>query len=316
MSVWYGVLLVVSVLLNVVCGILYKKKNPILLGLFTSLTITNFGYFFLSLSSSINSAMLFNSIAYLGSVLLPLFMLLIIASLSDLKISKKLIIGLAFLSLIVFIIASSGWYSNVYYKTVEIATVNNATVLVKTYGPLHPIYKVYIISYLLAMISTIIYSFTRKNKDIKISIFMTAMVSINIGVWLTESVLHSKFEYMAVSYVVTEILLLLFYGIINDLKIQQSNAAQPTQPETVCEYLTEAEAEVVVRDFEAIKQLTNREKEVFVLLLEGKKRKEIAEELFVTESTIKKHSASIYKKLEVENRKELFEKVKSEKINN
>lgn len=315
MSLCYGILFAVSLLLDVICGVLYKKKNPILLGLFTSLTITNFGYFFLSLSSSINSAMIFNSIAYLGSVFLPLFMLLIIASLSDLKISKKLIICLAGLSLIVFIIASSGWYSDVYYKTVEIATVNNATVLVKTYGPLHPIYKGYIITYLLAMIGTIIYSFTKKNKDIKISIFMTAMVSINIGVWLAESVLHSRFEYMAVSYVVTEALLLLFYGIINDFKIQQSNTVQPVPTETLCEYLSEAEAEVEARDFEAIKQLTNREKDVFVLLLEGKKRKEIADELFVTESTIKKHSASIYKKFEVENRKELLEKVKSERIN-
>ena len=61
--------------------------------------------------------------------------------------------------------------------------------------------------------------------------------------------------------------------------------------------------------------LSKREREVMKLLLEGKKRKEIAEELFVTESTIKKHSASIYKKLEVENRKELLEKVKSERIN-
>lgn len=315
MSVWYGVLFAVSLLLAVICGVLYKKKNPILLGLFASLLLTNFGYFFMSLSSSVNSALLFNSVSYLGSVFLPLFMLLIIASLSNLKINKKIIIGLACLSIIVFIIASSGWYSTVYYKTVEIATVNNATVLVKTYGPLHPIYKVYVISYLLAMIGTIIYSFTRKNKDIKISVFMTAIVSINIGVWLAESVLHSRFEYMAVSYVVTEILLLLFYGIINDFKIQQSNTAQPVPTETVCEYLTEAEAEAVAESCRVLNQLTNREKEVMSLLLEGKKRKDIAEKLFVTESTIKKHSASIYKKLEVENRKELLEKVKSERIN-
>ena len=119
---------------------------------------------------------------------------------------------------------------------------------------------------------------------------------------------------MAVSYVVTEILLLLFYGIINDFKIQQSNTAQPVPTETVCEYLTEAEAEAVAESCRVLNQLTNREKEVMSLLLEGKKRKDIAEKLFVTESTIKKHSASIYKKLEVENRKELLEKLKCENV--
>ena len=58
--------------------------------------------------------------------------------------------------------------------------------------------------------------------------------------------------------------------------------------------------------------LSKREIDVFRLLLEGKRRKDIAEELFVTESTIKKHSSSIYRKIGVENRKELLSKIKAE----
>lgn len=71
-------------------------------------------------------------------------------------------------------------------------------------------------------------------------------------------------------------------------------------------------AEENAKDFSGTELLSKREKEVMELLIKGKKRKEIAEELFVTESTIKKHSASIYRKLDVGNKKELFEKVKSE----
>ena len=56
-------------------------------------------------------------------------------------------------------------------------------------------------------------------------------------------------------------------------------------------------------------KLSAREKEVLIRMLEDKKRKEIAEELCITENTVKKHVSSIFSKLEVANRNELFAKV-------
>ncbi len=57
-----------------------------------------------------------------------------------------------------------------------------------------------------------------------------------------------------------------------------------------------------------VENLTNREKQVLNLLLQGKKRSEIASELFVSEETIKKQITSIYSKLGVSSRSELFAK--------
>lgn len=55
--------------------------------------------------------------------------------------------------------------------------------------------------------------------------------------------------------------------------------------------------------------LTLKEKEVTIMILEKKKNREIANELFVELSTIKTHINNIYKKVGVKNRKELFEKM-------
>ena len=52
-------------------------------------------------------------------------------------------------------------------------------------------------------------------------------------------------------------------------------------------------------------QLSDREKEVFELLLIGKKNQEIANTLFVDISTVKTHVHHIFKKTGVKNRKEL-----------
>ena len=50
--------------------------------------------------------------------------------------------------------------------------------------------------------------------------------------------------------------------------------------------------------------LTERELEVLKLLALGKTNKEIAQQLFVAPGTIKAHTASIYRKLDVTNRTE------------
>ncbi len=52
--------------------------------------------------------------------------------------------------------------------------------------------------------------------------------------------------------------------------------------------------------------LTPREKEVLELLLEGKQRNEIAAMLYISENTVKKQITSIYQKLGVSSRNELF----------
>ncbi len=55
-----------------------------------------------------------------------------------------------------------------------------------------------------------------------------------------------------------------------------------------------------------ISMLSPREKEVLTLLLEGKQRNEIAATLYISENTVKKQITSIYSKLGVSTRNELF----------
>lgn len=58
-------------------------------------------------------------------------------------------------------------------------------------------------------------------------------------------------------------------------------------------------------------QLTERQKELLLLLAEGFSNKEIAEKLFITESTVKYHLKNIYNTLEIKDRKDFFLKLNS-----
>lgn len=55
--------------------------------------------------------------------------------------------------------------------------------------------------------------------------------------------------------------------------------------------------------------LSNRESEIAWLLYCGYTNKQIGEELFIAETTVKKHASHIYEKTQVSGRKELRAKV-------
>ncbi|MFO7888122.1 MAG: LuxR family transcriptional regulator, partial [Eubacteriales bacterium] len=55
-----------------------------------------------------------------------------------------------------------------------------------------------------------------------------------------------------------------------------------------------------------INSLTDRELQIYKLLIKGKKNQEIAEELFISDNTLKTHLRNIYKKLNVAGKKELL----------
>jgi DNA-binding CsgD family transcriptional regulator len=59
-----------------------------------------------------------------------------------------------------------------------------------------------------------------------------------------------------------------------------------------------------IRIAQKISLLTNRQREVFDLIQQGKSNKEIIDELFIELSTLKTHINNIYKTLEIANRKE------------
>lgn len=288
----YGVVAFLSLLLLLGYGLFYRRKEPWFLVLFASVVVTNFGYFVLSVSGTLGEAMLANRIAYLGSVCLPLCMLMIILNLCDLQ-PHKLITGMLIgISALVFLLAASGGYLQLYYKEVSMEIVDGAAKLHKVYGPLHSVYFIYLFAYLAAMVGVIIYAAVKKQGRLRgFAPIVCTVALLNMSVWFVEQQINWDFEFLSVSYIASELLLLLLHNILPEREMQTKDVSDPY---LVCPQLAE---------------LTKREMDVLKLILENKKRKEIAEELFVTENTVKKHTAHIYEKLEVCDRSELLLKL-------
>lgn len=319
MSTVYGLAMAVSLLMIGVYYYVDRKHDKYLLLLFVSVAVSDFGYFLLSLSKTLDAALWSNRIAYLGNVFLPFSLLMMIMTLSRFTYPKWLPKALVAVNTVMLLIAASGGWFPIYYKNVSLDFVNGLPVLIKEYGPLHAVYKVFLFAYFSAMVAVIAYTAVKKTVvSSKHTVFLAFVIIGNIAIWLVENMIHSSFEFLSISYILTEGMILFLYSILQDYGLkdtpQNVDAITEQHIETVetIKAFSDEQIDSIMKNWSAVDTLSQREKEVLRFLLENKKRKVIAETLFVTESTIKKHTAAIYRKLETANRTELFEKAKKD----
>jgi len=316
LSVIYIATAVLSLLLLFGYCILLKKKDPWFVLLFSSVFIVNTGYLLLSMSKTLNFALFANRISYLGSVMLPLSILIIILNVTNLKYSKHLLWVLVPITVFVFLVAASPGYIDIYYKSVTLGNINGVSVLIKEYGPWHKIYLFYLLGYFLVMIAVIIHSKVKKRIESPAhSAILLIAVFVNICVWLLEQLVDIEFEFLSVSYIISELFLLSLHLVIQDntnrlnhekeLRLQQE--AKIIRPSADITNSSAEFAEHCKYLSENLHTLTPTEKTIYGLYIDGKGTRDIMKELGITENTLKYHNKNIYSKLGVSSRKQLIE---------
>lgn len=301
-SLIYGAAAVLSFLLLIGYCCAIRKKDGWFLLLLASVLVVNLGYFSLSVSKNLAEALLANRISYLGSVMLPLSMLMIILGTTGLRHPKWLPGGLLGLALVVLFVAASPGYLTVYYKDVSLKIVNGVSSLDKVYGPLHFLYLVYLLGYFSAMTAVILYAAHKKKLDSRghAAVLLIA-VFVNICVWLAEQLVQIDFEILSISYIISELFLLGLNLLL--LENKPTLIPQPTPEPTP----TEPPEPRILPDPDRLRTLTPTERTIFNAYLAGHTTKEIMSDLNIKENTLKFHNKNLYGKLGVSSRKQLIE---------
>jgi len=212
MSLAYGIIAFISLCMVGVCVIADKKRDIWLLLVFVSVSLCNLGYFMTAISKDLGDALNSNRIAYLGSVFLPFFLLMMILRFCGIKLRKPLTVTLVAVGIVMLAITTSPGILPIYYSTVDIQMVDGYTKLVRAYGPLHLLYYVYLVGYMLSMIGVTLYAISkRKIKSRSHTVLLVCTVFCNITIWLVEQLLPRGFEWLSVSYIITECLMLAIY---------------------------------------------------------------------------------------------------------
>ena len=314
MSIAYGIMLIISIALLVLYCILIRKKDKWLIVFYTSICVVNLGYLLLSLSKTVEFALLANKITYFGHIFLLTSMYLTIAKLCGFNYSKKLPILLFSLGVIMFTLICTTGYLPWYYKSVTLTHVDGAAKLVKEYGPLHVVYLIYVLSYSALMITTVVQSIVlKKVSQKKQAGLLTAVVFINIAMWIIEKFITWNFEFLSVSYVLSGGMLFFLYWLMQDY-VHKNNLPSPIEEKTrviVLDSIPKAEKiEKILAILPKDKKLTTRQMEMLDGILDGKSQKEIANDLNISENTVKWHIGLLYSTLNVSGRDELFKLLK------
>lgn len=321
-SLVYGAAALLSLGLLAGCCRLAGKKEVWLLTLFVSVFVVNTGYFLLSVSTTLSAALWANRLSYLGSVFLPFSMMMIIVDAVKLKHSKRLPALLLLLGVMVFLIAASQGYSEIYYREVSLVEINGGMALEKVYGPLHVLYLIYLVGYFASMVAVILRSAAKKTVDSPVySVIMAAAVFVNIGVWFIEQMTSINFEFLSLSYIISEVFLLGLYltrteneklqiRLIENEEIRKTaavNADRPTSAAPRAAGLPEASEESVEQFLSGLEELTQTEKIVYESYIARLTTKEVMASLNIKENTLKFHNKNLYRKLGVSSRRELLE---------
>ncbi len=315
LSIVYGAVALLSVLILISYFLFDKNKKQLFLALFSCVAASNCGYFLLSICSSLAVAKFANGLSYFGGAFSMLVMLLIIYKVCQIRQQKRLIWTFIGISVAIFMLAATGDWLGLYYRSVSLEIINGTTHLVKEYGPLHCLYALYLAAYIVIMIVCIIYAAkTKRLTSPKYTIFLLVTVLLNVGVWLVEQMINEEFEFLSVSYIVTEIMLLLIYdmlcdygiihpkaGVLSVQMLTQLNTKQINPGE-----LPPGMEEMFQSFAEKAKTLSTAERRILNYYIDGHDIADIPELAYISIHTVKKHNRSIYQKLEIASRDELM----------
>lgn len=308
-SVIYGVTMSLSLLLLIGYGGFVKKKDPWILLLFSSVLVVNLGFFVLAVSGSLSVALFANRISYLGSVFLPLSIWMIIIRTCRLSYRKWFPAVLLLIGAIVFLIAATPGYLDIYYKEVSLIQVDGVYMLKKVYGPLHCIYLFYLLGYFSAMVSTLVYAIVKKKiSSAAYAVVLVVAVFVNIGVWLIEQLVQIDFEMLAISYIISESFLLGAHLFMAEAEKQKAQLLQQLSETAKPQPALEKAEDQRLEMFRAgLASLTPKEKTLYECYVAGMTTAEIMDQLNIKENTLKFHNKNLYSKLGVSSRKQLLE---------
>ena len=312
MTIGYAITLAFAVGLLIAYFAIVKKREFWLSLLYICVTVVNLGYLLLSMVNTVEFAIFANDVVYFGSVFLSMCMLLTIVKLCGFKVEKWHVITCLTLGAVMFAIIATVGILPWYYKEVSLTFIDGSAKLVKKYGPLHNTYLVYLLGYFAAMIATIIHSVRRKKHgSYKFAGLIAAVVCGNILVWLIEKFIHWDFEFLSATYIISELVFLFLYWMMQDYvhvnDIPKYTPAQQVQLGVdIATMPMDVKIGKVLLFVKNGEQLVPREREILELILDNKKRKEIAEELHLSENTVKTYTRTLYSKLDVTCREQLY----------
>lgn len=227
----------VSVIASFILTILYLNRSHKYSGinlsnLFCLTSISNLGYYLVARSTDIGGALVATKMTYLGGCFLTLFTFQFIMMVCKIEKLKWVSTIAILFSSIVYALVITDEFHHGLYRSVRLLQRNGVSYMQKEYGPVHTIFYIMMIIFILLDIGVIIYGFRRKmNASVKSMAYLTALVSSNIVGFLLGKHIWEEIEIMPLAYIIDQIVCLIIdersvmynlQGVVSDALMERN----------------------------------------------------------------------------------------------
>ena len=207
----YDLTVVVSLVLALIYVLIWHKHFDVnLTMIFFLIPVANIGYSFMARAGSIKEAILGSKVIYLGGCFLPLFITLAIFGICKINMPRAVRVLMFFASILSYGSVMTIGYNRWFYRAIDQDFSNGYLVLQKTYGPMHTVYYIFIIIYLIMGISVLVYSLVKRN-DVSHRIILLLFIpeTISIVSYFANKILNMNIELVPVTYVLAQVVFLI-----------------------------------------------------------------------------------------------------------
>ncbi|MCQ2499020.1 MAG: HD domain-containing protein [Lachnospiraceae bacterium] len=163
--------------------------------------ISSFGYYLLSISRTLDEALLSQIIGYVGGVFLPVFFLFLVLEICHLELSRFIKVVLVLCQCCIYGSVCTIGRNELFYKSIEMHRNNGMVVIDKSYGPFHMLAIGSMYLYLLLAFVVVIYALTkRKSVDVKNAITMLVLMAIATGVYAVEKLIGMEYTIIPLTF--------------------------------------------------------------------------------------------------------------------
>ena len=222
-STMYGISFAIAcVIFGLIIFIQRQHSENIYTFISLIMLFVHFGYFALSTSTNLEEALLAYKITYLDGTIMPYMVLLFIMEVCGLK-KNRAVMAVSILPLATYILGLTAGYYDIYYKDIVFHRMNGYSYLERSYGPLHVLGTICVITFMLAPIAPVVYAFIHRHAvSYKYTLACALLIFINSLAYFIQSLLGINFEILPFQYNIMEIFLfyIVFKTSRHDIKRQ------------------------------------------------------------------------------------------------
>ncbi|MCR4990367.1 MAG: response regulator [Lachnospiraceae bacterium] len=222
---YYNILFAFSILFLLFLSVRWQLRINIDFAVFFIIVpLDLLGYIRVAQAQTVNEAILANEFIYIGGAYLQLFAFLIVCDLCKITLKPTLRVSMFGLSTAIFLSTLTIGHNGFFYKFVSIEERNGVTVLLKQYGPMHTVFYLMIVGYMVATIWALIYGHLKKPEaSIRNLYILSICMAIAVFSFFGGRAITRDVEFTPAAYVLAEIAFLFIahrarlYNITGDI---------------------------------------------------------------------------------------------------